>query len=230
MRIKRSCSHFRATQLFNRGGKNRALAVIAGYLEYFQLKIHDKVDQSNPTGFTGLFREWETILEISCIDRNIAFCRPDEPLDVLDVSQDKKYNLQLLVDYRFKQIRVSEATYVDKKLFNDWEPSFIDTNPQESFDNAIKIGERPSCSVYRIVVWKRYTPVAVKRAVLKTPEDITFFKFERTFISSALHDNLINCLATSKLEENLFIFMERADAGAFTDLLSFLNDRKLHSN
>lgn len=228
--MKRSRFHLGAAPTFHRGAMQQAPAVTVGQPHHFQHKTHVKVDPSNPTGFAGLPREWEIMLKHSGIDRDMALRNPDELLDVLQVSHDKKYNPQRLVDYHFKQIKMSEATHIDKTLLKNWEPSFIEANPLTTFNDVVKIGEGSSGSVYRAVDPKHGVPVAIKRVVPRTVEDLTLFKFEVAVMSSAFHHNLIKCHAAYKLEDNLFIVMELADAGSLTDVLYFLNDRKLHLN
>lgn len=219
-----------AAPTFYRGVYPHAGPVIVGQPHHFQHKTHVKVDPTNPTGFAGLPREWEIMLKHSGIDRDMALRNPDELLDVLQVSHDKKYNPQRLVDYHFKQIKMAEATHVDKNLLKSWEPNFINANPLHTFKNVIKIGEGSSGSVYRAFDPVRNVPVAIKRVIPKSEEDLTLFKFEVAVMSSAFHHNLIKCHASYKLGENLFIVMELADAGSLTDVLYFLNDRKMHLN
>lgn len=215
---------------FHRGGLSQAVPVTVGQPHHFQHKTHVKVDPSNPTGFAGLPREWEIMLKHSGIDRDMALRNPDELLDVLQVSHDKKYNPQRVVDYHFKQIKMTEATHVDKSLLKHWEPNFINANPLQIFKNVLKIGEGSSGSVYRAYDPTQNVPVAIKRVIPKTEEDLTLFKFEVAVMSSAFHHNLIKCYASYKVDNNLFIVMELADAGSLTDVLYFLNDRKMHLN
>lgn len=215
---------------FHRHGISNAPAVSVGQPRHFQHKTHVQVDPSNPTGFAGLPREWEIMLKHSGINREMALRNPEELLDVLQVSYDKQYNPQKLVDYRVNQIKMSEATHVDNTLLKNWEPNFINGNPLKVFKDVVKIGEGSSGSVYRGFDPKRNVPVAIKRVVPKSEEDLTLFKFEVAVMSSAFHHNLIKCYDSYKLDENLFIVMELADAGSLTDVLYFLNDRKLHLN
>lgn len=209
------------------GGPSNGVKV--GQPSQFVHKTHVKVDPSNPTGFAGLPREWEIMLKHSGIDRDMALQNPDELLDVLQVSHDKKYHPQRLVDYHFKQIKLSEATHVDKTILRNWEPNFIDADPLKTFQHVVKIGEGSSGSVYKAFDSKGAS-VAIKRVVPKSPEDLTLFKFEVAVMSSAFHHNLIKCHAAYKHDDALFIVMELADAGSLTDVLYFLNDRSLHLN
>lgn len=215
---------------FNRHGMSNAPAVSVGQPRHFQHKTHVQVDPSNPTGFAGLPREWEIMLKHSGINREMALKNPEELLDVLQVSYDKRYNPQKLVDYHVNQIKMSEATHVDNNLLKNWEPNFIYGNPLKVFKDVVKIGEGSSGSVYRAFDPKRNVPVAIKRVEPKSEEDLTLFKFEVAVMSSAFHHNLIKCYDSYKLDENLFVVMELADAGSLTDVLYFLNDRKLHLN
>lgn len=215
---------------FQRYGLTNAPPVIVGQPKHFQHKTHVMVDPSNPTGFAGLPREWEIMLKHSGINREMALDNPDELLDVLQVNYDKKYNPERVVEYHFNQIKMSEATHIDNTLLKNWEPNFIDANPLKIFRDVVKIGEGSSGSVYRAFDPKRGVPVAIKRVVPKSQEDLTLFKFEVAVMSSAFHHNLIKCYDSYKLGENLFIVMELADAGSLTDVLYFLNDRKLHLN
>lgn len=219
-----------ATPTFYRGVYSHTGPVVVGQPHHFQHKTHVKVDPTNPTGFAGLPREWEIMLKHSGIDREMALRNPDELLDVLQVSHDKKYNPQRLVDYHFKQIKMAEATHIDKTVLKNWEPNFINANPLHTFKNVVKIGEGSSGSVYRAFDPERNVPVAIKRVIPKSDEDFTLFKFEVAVMSSAFHHNLIKCHASYKIGENLFIVMELADAGSLTDVLYFLNDRKMHLN
>lgn len=219
-----------ATPTFYKGALSQAGPITVGQPHHFQHKTHVKVDPSNPTGFAGLPREWEIMLKHSGIDRNMALKNPDELLDVLQVSHDKKYNPQRVVDYHFKQIKMDEATHIDKNLLKNWEPNFINSNPLQTFKNVVKIGEGSSGSVYRAYDPERRVPVAIKRVIPKSEEDLTLFKFEVAVMSSAFHHNLIKCYASYKVDDNLFIVMELADAGSLTDVLYFLNDRKIHLN
>ncbi|CDF38569.1 Serine/threonine protein kinase [Chondrus crispus] len=217
-------------QQFNRHGISNAPAISVGQPRHFQHKTHVQVDPSNPTGFAGLPREWEIMLKHSGINREMALKNPEELLDVLQVSYDKQFNPKKHVDYHINQIKMSEATHVDNNLLKNWEPNFISGNPLKSFKDVVKIGEGSSGSVYRAFDPKRNVPVAVKRVVPKSQEDLSLFKFEVAVMSSAFHHNLIKCYDSYKLDENLFIVMELADAGSLTDVLYFLNDRKLHLN
>lgn len=219
-----------AAPTFYRGVYSHAGPVIVGQPHHFQHKTHVKVDPTNPTGFAGLPREWEIMLKHSGINRDMALKNPDELLDVLQVSHDKKYNPHRLVDYHFKQIKMAEATHVDKNLLKNWEPNFINANPLQTFSNVVKIGEGSSGSVYRAYDPDRKVPVAIKRVIPKSEEDLTLFKFEVAVMSSAFHHNLIKCHAAYKLGDSLFIVMELADAGSLTDVLYFLNDRRMHLN
>lgn len=204
--------------------------VTVGPPSQFQHKTHVKVDPSNPTGFAGLPREWEIMLKHSGIDRDMALRNPDELLDVLQVSHDKKYHPQRLVDYHFKQIKLSEATHVDKNVLKNWEPNFIHADPLKSFSRVVKIGEGSSGCVYRAFDTVNNRAVAIKRVVPKSLEDLTLFKFEVAVMSSAFHHNLIKCYSAYKMEDALFIVMELADAGSLTDVLYYLNDRRTHLN
>lgn len=230
LRMKRSKFHIGNAPAFSRNGITHGTPVTVGQPRHFQHKTHVQVDPTNPTGFCGLPREWEIMLKHSGIDRDMALKNPDELLDVLQVSHDKKYNPQRLVDYHFNQIKMSEATHVDNNLLKNWEPNFIEANPLTEFNDVVKIGEGSSGSVYRATDPTKDVAVAIKRVVPKTAEDLTLFKFEVAVMSSAFHHNLIKCHAAYKLHDNLFIVMELADAGSLTDVLYFLNDRKLHLN
>lgn len=214
----------------NRYGLSHAPAVNVGQPRHFQHKTHVQVDPSNPTGFAGLPREWEIMLKHSGINREMALRNPEELLDVLQVSYDKQYNPEKVAEYHLKQVKMSEATHVDNTVLKNWEPNFINENPLKIFKDVVKIGEGSSGSVYRAYDPTRCVPVAIKRVVPKSQEDLSLFKFEVAVMSSAFHHNLIKCYESYKLGENLFIVMELADAGSLTDVLYFLNDRKLHLN
>lgn len=212
------------------GGGSGSGGRTVGPPSQFQHKTHVKVDPSNPTGFAGLPREWEIMLKHSGIDRDMALKNPDELLDVLQVSHDKKYHPQRMVDYHFKQIKLSEATHVDKTVLKNWEPNFIHADPLKAFTHVVKIGEGSSGCVYRAFDPAHNRPVAIKRVFPKTLEDLTLFKFEVAVMSSAFHHNLIKCHAAYRMDEALFIVMELADAGSLTDVLYYLNDRRTHLN
>ena len=215
---------------FSRHGLSNAPAVTVGQPRHFQHKTHVQVDPTHPTGFAGLPREWEIMLKHSGINREMALRNPEELLDVLQVNYDKKYNPEKVAEYHLNQIKMSEATHIDNTLLKNWEPNFIEGNPLKVFKDVVKIGEGSSGSVYRAFDPKRGVPIAIKRVVPKSQEDLTLFKFEVAVMSSAFHHNLIKCYDSYKLGENLFIVMELADAGSLTDVLYFLNDRKLHLN
>lgn len=215
---------------FNRHGLAHAPAVSVGQPRHFQHKTHVQVDPNHPTGFAGLPREWEIMLKHSGINKEMALRNPDELLDVLQVSYDKQYNPDKVTEYHFNQIKISETTHLDNTVLKKWEPNFIIDNPLKIFKDVVKIGEGSSGSVYRAYDPARNVPVAIKRVVPKSVEDLTLFKFEVAVMSSAFHHNLIKCYDSYKLGENLFIVMELADAGSLTDVLYFLNDRKLHLN
>lgn len=219
-----------ATNGHHHGGGSGSGGRTVGPPSQFQHKTHVKVDPSNPTGFAGLPREWEIMLKHSGIDRDMALKNPDELLDVLQVSHDKKYHPQRMVDYHFKQIKLSEATHVDKTVLKNWEPNFIHADPLKAFTHVVKIGEGSSGCVYRAFDPAHNRPVAIKRVVPKTLEDLTLFKFEVAVMSSAFHHNLIKCHAAYRMEDALFIVMELADAGSLTDVLYYLNDRRTHLN
>ena len=189
-----------------------------GHPHHFQHTTHVKVDPSHPTGFAGLPREWEIMLKHSGINQEMALSHPTECLDVLKVN------------YHMSQIKMSEAIRVDHNLLRNWQPNFIIADPLKVFQNVVKIGEGSTGSVYRAFDPKRNVPVAIKRVVPKNDDDITLFKFEVAVMSSAFHNNLIKCYDSYKINDNLYIVMELADAGSVTDVLYYLNDRKLHLN
>lgn len=205
-------------------------SVTVGQPSHFQHKTHVQVDPNHPTGFTGLPREWEIMLKHSGINKDMALRNPQELLDVLQVNYDKKFNPDKMAEYHFNQIKISEATHVDNNLLKNWEPNFISENPLKNFRDVVKIGQGSSGSVYRGFDPKRKVPVAIKRVVPKSPEDLVLFKFEVAVMSSAFHHNLIKCYDSYKMDDNLYIVMELADAGSLTDVLYFLNHRKIHLN
>lgn len=215
---------------FHRHGVVNAPAIIVGAPTHFQHKTHVKVDPSSPTGFAGLPREWEIMLKHSGINREMALKNPEELLDVLQVSYDKQYYPEKVIDYHFNQMKINEATRVDNTVLKNWEPSFIHANPLKVFKDVVKIGQGSSGSVYRGFDPRRNVQVAIKHIVPKSEEDLTLFKFEVAVMSSAFHHNLVKCYNSYKLGENLFIVMELADAGSLTDVLDYLNDRRLHLN
>lgn len=229
MRQKRFALGYGATP-FNRHGASNLPAVTVGEPKHFQHKTHVQVDPSNPTGFAGLPREWEIMLKHSGINREMALRNPEELLDVLQVNYDKQYNQQKVSDYHLSQMKMGDATNVDHELLKDWEPKFIRANPLKVFRDVVKIGEGSSGSVYRAFDPKRNVALAIKRVVPRTEEDLILFKFEVAIMSSASHKNLIQCFDSYKLGDNLFIVMELANAGSLTDVLYYLNDRRLHLN
>lgn len=231
LRMKRArfpMSHTASVQVPVRTGL--ASPVEVGHPQHFQHRTHVQVDPSHPTGFAGLPREWEILLKHSGINRQMALKNPNELLDVLQVNYNNQFHPKKIVDYHLSQIKMSEAMHVDKTLLRNWQPNFIEQNPLKLFDNVVKIGEGSSGSVYRGFDSQRKVPVAIKRVVPKSEEDFTLFKFEVAVMSSAFHHNLIKCYDSYKLGDNLFIVMELADAGSLTDVLYYLNDRKLHLN
>jgi serine/threonine protein kinase len=52
--------------------------------------VHVRLDPSNPTGFAGLPRAWETILMYSGIERDEALKHPQEVVDVLNFSKTQE--------------------------------------------------------------------------------------------------------------------------------------------
>ncbi|PXF48509.1 Serine/threonine-protein kinase pakC [Gracilariopsis chorda] len=229
LRVRRGKFHFPVASHLRHGVSN-APAVTVGQPQHFQHKTHVKVDPSHPTGFAGLPREWEIMLKHSGINREMALRNPTELLDVLQVNYDKQFNPQQAAQYHYSNVKMSDTMHVDNTLLKNWEPNFIDANPLKLFKDVIKIGEGSSGSVYRAFDPKRKVPVAIKRVMPKTEEDLTLFKFEVAIMSSAFHHNLIKCFDSYKLGDNLFIVMELADAGSLTDVLYFLNDRQMHLN
>lgn len=227
LRVRRGKFHFPAASHLRHGVSN-APAVTVGQPQHFQHKTHIKVDPSHPTGFAGLPREWEIMLKHSGIDREMALKNPTELLDVLQVNYDNQFNPQKAT--QFSNVKMSDTMHVDNTLLKNWEPNFIEANPLKLFKDVVKIGEGSSGSVYRAFDPKRKVPVAIKRVMPKTEQDLTLFKFEVAIMSSAFHHNLIKCFDSYKLGDNLFIVMELADAGSLTDVLYFLNDRQMHLN
>ncbi|KAI0565523.1 Serine/threonine protein kinase [Gracilaria domingensis] len=229
LRMKRGKFHFPVASHLRHGISN-APPVVVGKPRHFQHKTHVKVDPSHPTGFVGLPREWEIILKHSGINREMALKNPQELLDVLQVNYEKQCNPEKMAQYHFDRVKMSDTTHVDNTLLKNWEPNFIVANPLKLFKDVIKIGEGSCGSVYRAFDPKRKVPVAIKRVMPKSEEDLTLFKFEVAIMSSAFHHNLIKCYDAYKFDENMFIVMELADAGSLTDVLYFLNDRQMHLN
>ncbi|CAN8065410.1 unnamed protein product [Agarophyton chilense] len=229
IRMKRGKFHFPVASHLRHGVSN-APAVVVGKPRHFQHKTHVKVDPTHPTGFVGLPREWEILLKHSGINREMALENPQELLDVLQVNYEKQTNPNKSGQYHFDRVKMSDTTHIDNNLLKNWEPNFISANPLKIFKDVIKIGEGSCGSVYRAFDPKRKVPVAIKRVMPKSEEDLTLFKFEVAIMSSAFHHNLIKCYDSYKFDENMFIVMELADAGSLTDVLYFLNDRQMHLN
>lgn len=200
--------------------------VYIGQPTQFKHKCHVAVDPTSPTGFAGLPREWEIMLKHSGINRDQAMQNPQELLDVLQMTHDKTHNPEKVDEYLNKPIKMSEATRVDNK----WTPKFIDADPLQIYVRIVKIGEGSSGCVYRAWDPKRNLPVAIKRVIPKTDEELSLFKFEVAVMSSAFHHNLIKCYDAYKQGTHLFVVMELADGGSLTDVLYFLNDRRMHLN
>ncbi len=204
--------------------------VFIGQPTSFRHETHVAVDPTSPTGFVGLPRQWEIMLKHSGINRDQAMAHPSELLDVLQMTHDKTHNPEKVEEYLNKQPPISDATRVDNKLLGSWTPKFIEADPLQIFERIVKIGEGSSGCVYRAWDPKRNAPVAIKRVIPKTDEEMHLFKFEIAVMSSAFHQNLIKCFDSYKVGTHLFIVMELADGGSLTDVLYFLNDRRMHLN
>ncbi len=170
------------------------------------------------------------MLKHSGINRDDAMRNPQELLDVLQMTHDKQHNPQKVSEYLNQHMQMSDATRVDNNLLKSWTPNFIEADPLQIFERVVKIGEGSSGSVYRAYDPKRKVTVAIKRVIPKSDEELALFKFEIAVMSSAFHQNLIKCYDAYKQENHLFIVMELADGGSLTDVLYFLNDRRMHLN
>jgi serine/threonine protein kinase len=205
--------------------------VFVGQPQQFTHKTHVKVSADSPTGFVGLPREWEILLKHSGIPRCDVLGNPDAMLDVLQHQHDSTFNKGKLVQHHLAQanLPVSEASGLVGSIAA-WEPRFETGNPLETMENVVKIGEGSSGSVYSAWDKTRGMTVAIKNVSPKDEDELVLYKFEIAVMSSTTHANLIQCYASYKLREQIYIVMECADAGSLTDVLYFLNDRSMHLN
>lgn len=214
-----------------RGGSANPGPVFVGQPQHFQHKTHVKVSEDSPSGFEGLPREWEILLKHSGIPRSDMLSNPQELLDVLQHSHDSVHNPGKMLQHHLQQanLPLSEASQLDATM-SEWETKFVTGNPLETLSNVLKIGEGSSGSVYSAWDPERNATVAIKNVSPKDEDELILYKFEIAVMSSASHANLIQCYASYKLREQIYIVMEYADAGSLTDVLYFLNDRNMHLN
>mmetsp|Transcript_3361 Transcript_3361/g.15896 ORF Transcript_3361/g.15896 Transcript_3361/m.15896 type:complete len:557 (+) Transcript_3361:1082-2752(+) len=107
------------------------------------------------------------------------------------------------------------------------DPIFINTDPEEVFQDMTEIGHGASGSVF-VATDKKKQKVALKQVRPQTKQELESLEMEIRMMACTRHPNLIKCRETYLWKNMAWISMDYMDGGSLTDVLEFLMHRKVH--
>jgi len=170
------------------------------------------VDFNSTTGFSGLPREWEVMLQTSGIDKNDVVNNSQAVLDVLEFAEK---NVGIAKDT--KQRDLSKPTVEIKEYELSELVNKVD-NPRELYINQEKCGEGAAGEVFLAVEKNSNRKVAIKKMDLGK-ENAKLLVTEISIMKTSRHEAIIEYIDSFAVDGQLWVVMEFMDGGCLTDIL-----------
>eukprot|EP01156_Anaeramoeba_ignava_P010169 Anaeramoba_ignava/a479016_469.p2 GENE.a479016_469~~a479016_469.p2 ORF type:complete len:393 (-),score=140.74 a479016_469:1535-2713(-) len=173
---------------------------------------HDiHVDFNSETGFTGLPKQWESLLKTSGITKEEVHQNPDAVLDILEFQ-----NKPTMKGQQKQEAQPTNTTNVQRKL----DTLISKEDPNQLFTGLTKIGEGSTGSVYVATHKATGKQVALKIMGEFIQQNMKVVENEIAMMRSSKHKNVVEYIGSYLTGDSLWVAMEYMDGGSLTEIVS----------
>jgi len=177
----------------------------------YSVKHPIHVDFNSASGFRGLPREWEVMLE-GTISRNEVVENPQAVLDILETNfqqQERKRDKE-------KQAAAPEPLPAEKTItLNDLVNK---EDPSKLYMDAKLVGEGAAGQVFVATDVASKEQVAIKKMELNA-QNINLLTSEIHIMKESVHFNIVRYYDSFRVENQLWVIMEFMGGGCLTEIL-----------
>ncbi|EGC36783.1 hypothetical protein DICPUDRAFT_31335, partial [Dictyostelium purpureum] len=185
----------------------------------FNVKHNIHVDYNTVTGFEGLPREWEIILQSSGITKEEVCANSEAVLDVLDFHMNQQQR-----EAQIAQMQNTDETNVSLYDLVSQE------DPTKLFgEGSTKIGEGAAGEVFVVTQLRTNNKVAIKKMPLNQ-QNMKLIVTEIGIMKSCKHQNIIDYIDSYLVGDSLWVAMEFMGGGCLTEILEQFNTVKLNES
>jgi len=175
----------------------------------YSVKHTIHVDFNTSSGFRGLPREWEIMLQ-GTISRDEVIANPEAVLDVLEF-QSTAVKKQVSSEQQDEAPLPTEKTVTLNDLVNKGDPTELYINPK-------LVGEGAAGQVYLATNAQTREQVAIKKMEL-TAQNIKLLTSEIHIMKESTHENVVHYYDSFRVENQLWVVMEYMGGGCLTEIL-----------
>jgi serine/threonine protein kinase len=175
----------------------------------YNVKHQVHVDFNSSTGFSGLPREWERLLQGN-ISKSEVLENPDAVLDVLEF-HDK-------VEKRNRQNEAAAATEMPADRAVTLQELVSQGDPTTMYVNLKKIGEGAAGEVFSADNVSSGLKVAIKKMPLNA-QNLKLLTSEIHIMKESHHGNVVGYYDSFLVENRLWLVIEHMGGGCLTEVL-----------